>query len=1567
MLNENWAGINSTLGDFSRSESKAALNAYKARPSYVLEHSNIEQSISQSGYGRKQLNELVQNAADAMQGAGGRIQVVLTKDALYCANEGLPFTEEGLRTLMLTHSSVKRDEQIGRFGLGFKSVLQITERPQIFSRTGSVCWDMNQSRKLLEDIYPGLDQYPVLRLAAPIDPFQEAAKDPELMELMQWASTVVKLPLRTNITWLHDELMKFPHHFLLFSKDIHELRLVDKVVEWDSSWTSIRSGERITLSSGDISEDWLLLQYNHKVSEAAAADAGSIFARSMVPVSWAIPLRETGRKKLGNFWNYFPTNHQTSLRGIINAPFKMNEDRVSMLETFYNREILTKAVPRMVAGALHLLSTAEDPAAHFDILPSRDREDEGWSDKVIYQPILDVLCIAPFLPDRSGQLRSVREINIQPDLSEFEDLEALWNAAVGIERPWLHPSASNHKDRRGLLNRVLKAAQVKRSSITSWLEEVVYSGKIQDYENALAIAVFIDEKFADRIQELQEMRRSRIVLMSNGKLAAPIRNHIFLPTDSEEIEENLVSYDLLHHGQSNRYLKSLGIEVLNGTGKLKRVVREAAVDYSRSSAAESIWRVSRSFPTDEVIEILLTESEPGKLLTKSKNGEWKPLESMWLSGRLLNADRPEDSHLVVDPLFHSKDIDLFHRLGMRSSLPEQSASKTGRTYNFWKQSEGIRLSKASEDSPQPVSAASIQFGQVQLTERLDELTDASLQTRAIVTRQLMLRQQYQAKVTYSSSFRAPTHIDGPDLWWVKNFGGFQTPLGLVETKYCTAAPEGFPTDFLPYPGDEEAAILRLQSDPQKFSWDFILPLAESKLNIENVHVLYGLMAQAGIKAPKQLLVQNTPGNSTRYPLETIWLAADKPSHEYFSNNPLLSSVFTGHEELDHALATRWSLKIKKVEFSSKISHLEDEVVPRAKINSLYPYLNKAASRIRVSVETVPCTSLTREHTIAIDSVEKCIKSEPLLSVLNDGILYYVSSLSNREILSEILKTFGNTSSAMDVLKRMKTLKTEAEIERKKRRIQGLETDAEKVAELVGRDTLRALLPPAVLEMLTVRKIELTDQLIFDVVSNLHGANLLKILKPALEEAGIDAPEAFGGGVKALEFVKELGFSDWLAGERIKRRPEREEVVGPLSLSPLHDFQISTARKIAALLERKSPSTRGLVQLPTGAGKTRVAVQSAIDHVSNAAGNHQIVWIAQSEELCEQAIDTWMHVWQTAGAPGERMAVSRLWGDNEATKEETKLHLIVATISKLSSIHDTRKAAYSWLDTPHLVIIDEAHGATTPSYTKVLKWFGRSYQNTSKLLLGLSATPFRGTNLIETKRLVARFGENLIAPDEFSSSDAHEFLQDAGVLAKVRHVELEGINLQLTDMKSAFGVNEQNVMLEARLDLRQVASSAERNGTILDHILETTRLRSEEGTNHGQFLVFAASVPHAEALAAVLSASSVPSAAISSKTPPAQRRRLIEEFRQGRLKVLTNFDVLSQGFDAPKVDAVYVCRPTFSPNKYIQMVGRGLRGKLNGGNEEVLIVNVKDNLDQYGEKLAYTEFDYLWKRNIEHTV
>ncbi|MDT0550866.1 hypothetical protein, partial [Streptomyces lonegramiae] len=71
-------------------------------------------------------------------------------------------------------------------------------------------------------------------------------------------------------------------------------------------------------------------------------------------------------------------------------------------------------------------------------------------------------------------------------------------------------------------------------------------------------------------------------------------------------------------------------------------------------------------------------------------------------------------------------------------------------------------------------------------------------------------------------------------------------------------------------------------------------------------------------------------------------------------------------------------------------------------------------------------------------------------------------------------------------------------------------------------------------------------------------------------------------------------------------------------------------------------------------------------------------------------------------------------------------------------------------------------------------------------------------------------------------------------------------------------------------------------------------------------------------------------------------------------------VLTQGFDAPATRAVVVARPTYSPNVYQQMIGRGLRGPGNGGKETCLILDVRDNITNYGKALAFTQFEHLWR-------
>ena len=125
------------------------------------------------------------------------------------------------------------------------------------------------------------------------------------------------------------------------------------------------------------------------------------------------------------------------------------------------------------------------------------------------------------------------------------------------------------------------------------------------------------------------------------------------------------------------------------------------------------------------------------------------------------------------------------------------------------------------------------------------------------------------------------------------------------------------------------------------------------------------------------------------------------------------------------------------------------------------------------------------------------------------------------------------------------------------------------------------------------------------------------------------------------------------------------------------------------------------------------------------------------------------------------------------------------------------------------------------------------------------------------------------------------------------------------------------------------------------------------------LVFATSVEHAQTVAALLNSEGFRARAVSGGTEPSVRRDIVERFRAGHIDVLVNYGVFREGFDAPKTRAIIVARPVYSPNLYFQMIGRGLRGPKNGGNDRCLIVNVRDNIDNFDKALAFADLDWLW--------
>jgi DNA repair protein RadD len=85
--------------------------------------------------------------------------------------------------------------------------------------------------------------------------------------------------------------------------------------------------------------------------------------------------------------------------------------------------------------------------------------------------------------------------------------------------------------------------------------------------------------------------------------------------------------------------------------------------------------------------------------------------------------------------------------------------------------------------------------------------------------------------------------------------------------------------------------------------------------------------------------------------------------------------------------------------------------------------------------------------------------------------------------------------------------------------------------------------------------------------------------------------------------------------------------------------------------------------------------------------------------------------------------------------------------------------------------------------------------------------------------------------------------------------------------------------------------------------------------------------------------------VTGKTPKADRDRIIRDFSNGRIRCLTNVNVLTTGFNVPGVDMIAMLRPTLSTSLYVQMLGRGTR--LAPGKSDCLVLDFSGNVIRHG--------------------
>ncbi len=297
---------------------------------------------------------------------------------------------------------------------------------------------------------------------------------------------------------------------------------------------------------------------------------------------------------------------------------------------------------------------------------------------------------------------------------------------------------------------------------------------------------------------------------------------------------------------------------------------------------------------------------------------------------------------------------------------------------------------------------------------------------------------------------------------------------------------------------------------------------------------------------------------------------------------------------------------------------------------------------------------------------------------------------------------------------------------------------------------------------------------------------------------------------------------------------------------------------------------------------------------------RVLMLVHRDELVQQSVEKLGYVW-----PEQDIGVVK------SERNEYDRRVVVASVQTLQ--HPKRREQ---LDAGRfsLVIADESHHAVSPSWKAILEDLGFLPDPApGRLLLGITATPMRGDGI----GLKAVF-EKVVYRRSISD------LVRAGYLADVRGIRVR-TKVDLSNVRMVRGDFNSKALSLA-------VDTPRRNDLIVETYLKHGERR--------RAVAFTVDVAHAQHLAEAFRAFGVRADWISGELPTEERRERLRRLRAGEVDVLTNCQILTEGWDEPSVSCLVMARPTKSTGLYIQQVGRGLRPY--PGKDYCLVIDVSDN-------------------------
>lgn len=329
----------------------------------------------------------------------------------------------------------------------------------------------------------------------------------------------------------------------------------------------------------------------------------------------------------------------------------------------------------------------------------------------------------------------------------------------------------------------------------------------------------------------------------------------------------------------------------------------------------------------------------------------------------------------------------------------------------------------------------------------------------------------------------------------------------------------------------------------------------------------------------------------------------------------------------------------------------------------------------------------------------------------------------------------------------------------------------------------------------------------------------------------------------------------------------------------------------------------LYQMPTGTGKTRLFT-SIIRDISVWGLRHNIKYriliVAHRSELIEQS----------SRSLDKYHIIHGVLAGTMKDKRDLTQPIQVASIQTIT--HPSNRCLIKDLQFD-FIIIDEAHHAIANSYQRLWEYCPNSKK------LGVTATPWRMNNC----------GFANIFDLFIPSMSIKEFTQK-GWLAPYKYYSIPN-NSEI--IKSIESIKDFDIDGDYKI-------------SALTEVVDTLQIRAQLYNSYEKYvsrkkgIIYSLSREHSEHICTQYRNCGVAIETIDSKTPVKARESIIKAFKDGRIDVIVNVDIFSEGFDCPDIEFIQLARPTKSLVKYIQQVGRGLR---KNGNKQCIIL---DNVGMY---------------------